>query len=70
VAKKFRVRWQVARGEDTVYLLAEGKPPLTADGTTKGPAKGFRIKGPRAGWVDFQMEIDVLRAMRDAADPG
>jgi hypothetical protein len=57
---KFRVRWQVARDEDMVYLLAEGKG--------EGHGKGFRIKSPRAGWVDFQMELEVLQAMRDAAD--
>ncbi|KAJ4361081.1 uncharacterized protein N0V89_001650 [Didymosphaeria variabile] len=62
--KTFRVRWQVAPNEDMVYLRAEGKK----DGKPNGPAKGWRISSRRSGWLDFQMEIDVLRAQRDAAD--
>lgn len=32
--------------------------------------KGYRIAGPRdgSGWLDFQMELDHLKAQRDARD--
>lgn len=58
------MRWQAARDEDMVYLRAEG---LKSDNDAR-LTKGFRIKSPRSGWLDFQMELDVLKARRDAAD--
>ncbi|KAF2437219.1 hypothetical protein P171DRAFT_527089 [Karstenula rhodostoma CBS 690.94] len=66
--RTFRIRWIVARRGDTVALLAEGPPAGKKDPNGKPAMKGFRIKGPRDGWLDFQMELDVLKAQRDAAD--
>lgn len=64
----FRIRWRVRRNGDMVALLAEGPPSDKKDYRGKRTKKGYRIKGPRSGWLDFQMEIDVLKASRDAAD--
>ncbi|KAK7183152.1 hypothetical protein PSPO01_10699 [Paraphaeosphaeria sporulosa] len=66
----FRVRWHVQRDGDSLDLFVEGPPSGEKDSRGKPIKKGFRINGPRddGGWLDFQMELDLLKAQRDAGE--
>ncbi|KAL5410132.1 hypothetical protein PMIN06_006431 [Paraphaeosphaeria minitans] len=64
----FRVRWHVQRDGASITMLVEAGLSGEKDYRGKPMMKGFRINGPRGGggWLDFQMELDRLKAQRDA----
>ena len=56
----FHARWVVNRTRDKISMRLEG--PKNAD----GHKKCFRLDAPPDGWMDFQAEMDALRAIRDS----